>query len=137
MRPTWVFDVDGCLIDLITGSSLRPLATELLEELQRQGIDVVLWSAGGASYARRRAHQVGIEQLVAAVHGKSHRGDDGRWRTDELTVGRTVLAFVDDAPEELPVGLPVFAVSPYLAHSPHDAGLAGVLSSARGGSCPS
>lgn len=132
-----MFDVDGCLIDLISGTSLRPLATELLEELRRQQIDVVLWSAGGAPYARRRAEQVGIDGLVSAYHAKAERGADGRWRIDGVQQGRRLLALVDDAPEELPEGVPVFGVRPYIAHSPHDGGLAGLLSSARAGRCPS
>ena len=30
----WVFDVDGCLVDSLTGTSLRPGARELLARLR-------------------------------------------------------------------------------------------------------
>src|SRR5581483_7077971 len=35
----WVFDVDGCIVDSLTGTSLRPGARELLEHL-RTGLGV-------------------------------------------------------------------------------------------------
>ena len=34
---------------------------------------------------------------------------------------------VDDQPEELPADVDAVGVSPYLAHNPHDLGLAAVL----------
>jgi hypothetical protein len=132
-----VFDVDGCLIDLVTGTSLRPLAVELFESLTGQGVDVVLWSAGGAAYAARRASQVGIDTLVAACHGKTERDPDGRWRIDHLLERHRPAVFVDDQPEDLPGHLVVLGVSPYIAHSPHDRGLSAALSAARGDCCPS
>ena len=49
---TWVFDVDGCLLDGMSASSLRPGALELLDELARRGVRLLVWSAGGAQYAR-------------------------------------------------------------------------------------
>jgi hypothetical protein len=75
---TWVFDVDGCLIDSLTGTSLRPGAAALLESLRERGNAVVLWSAGGAHYARARASEQGIDALVDAFHSKSGRDADGR-----------------------------------------------------------
>ena len=50
MGTVWAFDVDGCLVDSITGTSLRPLARPVLEQLRAQGSTVVLWSAGGGEY---------------------------------------------------------------------------------------
>jgi hypothetical protein len=47
-----VFDVEGCLVDSLTGSSLRPGARQLLEHLAERGSVVVLWRAGGDTYAR-------------------------------------------------------------------------------------
>ena len=45
--------------------------------------------------------------------------------------GDTTLAvFVDDRPEDMPVGAAVIAVSPYLAHNPHDTGLSVVVQAA-------
>ena len=46
-KDVWAFDVDACLVDSITGTSLRPLARPVLESLRAQGATVVLWSAGG------------------------------------------------------------------------------------------
>ena len=75
----WAFDVDACLVDSITGTSLRPLARPVLESLRAQGATVVLWSAGGGEYAQRRAVAVGIDDLVHACYDKDGRGADGRW----------------------------------------------------------
>ncbi len=49
----WVFDVDGCLVDSLTGTSLRPGAQDIVMRLAAQG-RVLLWSAGGEGYARAR-----------------------------------------------------------------------------------
>jgi long-chain acyl-CoA synthetase len=120
----WVFDVDGCLIDSLTGTSLRPGARALLDHLRRSGQQVVWWSAGGQDYARRRAVAVGILELVDAFHGKDQRGDAGRYLTDHfLTEDLTAAVFVNDRPEDLPIGASVVAVSPYLGANPHDRGL--------------
>ena len=45
--PVWVFDVDGCLVDSLTGTSLRPGAATLLAGLRARGRTVIVWSAGG------------------------------------------------------------------------------------------
>jgi long-chain acyl-CoA synthetase len=120
----WVFDVDGCIIDSLTGTSLRPGARELLQHLRAEpGSRVVVWSAGGDDYARRRARALDIEHLADAFHNKEHRDDDGRYRTDHFLPDPSDAVFVDDRPEDLPVGARVIAVSPYLAANPHDRGL--------------
>jgi hypothetical protein len=120
----WVFDVDGCIIDSLTGTSLRPGARALLEHLRDEhGSQVVVWSAGGGDYAERRARELGIDHLADAFHGKDDRDGDGRYRIDHFLAGSVDAVFVDDRPEDLPVGARVIAVSPYLAANPHDRGL--------------
>lgn len=117
---SWVFDVDGCLVDSLTGTSLRPGATELIEALRSQGRRIVLWSAGGIDHARRRAAHCGITHLVHDFAEKDERDEHGRYRTDTLDVAGAAAVFVDDRPEDMPVGADVRAVSPYLAPNPHD-----------------
>jgi long-chain acyl-CoA synthetase len=119
----WIFDVDGCLVDSLTGTSLRPGTRELLIHLRGQQHTVIWWSAGGEDYSRNRATQFDVHDLVDAFYGKDHRDDQGRYRTDHfLSPGREAV-FVDDRPEDVPVGATVISVAPYLAHNPHDRGL--------------
>ena len=122
----WVFDVDGCLLDSLTGTSLRPGARDVLEHLARHGRPVILWSAGGEAYARARAEEFGLDHLVSGYFAKDGRDGDGCYLTAHLplTAGRAV--FVDDRPEDLARHLDVLAVSPYLSADPHDRGLQGV-----------
>lgn len=118
----WVFDVDGTLVDSLTGSSLRPGAEALLRRLREQGHRVLLWSAGGADYARRRAEEQGLAALFDGFHAKVDRDTHGRYLPDFLD-GALAAVFVDDRPEDMPVGAAVVAVSPYLAANPHDRAL--------------
>jgi hypothetical protein len=121
----WVFDLDGCLIDSLTGTSLRPGAMELLEHLGRSN-RVVLWSAGGDGYARDRAKQFGVDRHVSGYFSKDGRDDDGTYRTGHLALDTCSAVFVDDRPEDLAIDLDVVAVSPYLAPDSHDRGLVSV-----------
>jgi hypothetical protein len=123
----WVFDVDGCLVDSTTGTSLRPLTAELLAAVRERGISVVLWSAGGDRYAWRRVTQFGLGGQVAGCYGKDRRGADDRWVIDHIRADHRPVLFVDDRPEELPAGVDVVGVRPYLGASPHDRGLAPLL----------
>jgi long-chain acyl-CoA synthetase len=120
---TWVFDVDGCLIDSLTGTSLRPGAASVLDHLRGGGHRLLLWSAGGAEYALRRAAAQAIEHLFHGFHDKASRDGAGRYEVHALGVDIGTAVFVDDRPEDMPVGADVIAVRPYLAHSPHDRGL--------------
>ena len=124
MKEIWVFDVDGCLVDSLTGSSLRPGALELLDDLGRVGHRLVLWSAGGAAYARARADAHGIADRFHAFHMKEGRDRDGRYVITQLVTPGERVVFVDDRPEDLPIDAEVIAVSPYLGDNPHDRGLA-------------
>jgi long-chain acyl-CoA synthetase len=119
----WVFDVDGCLIDSLTGTSLRPGALELLEHLARHDHQVVLWSAGGDTYARSRAKQFGLDHLIDVYCAKDGRDPDGHYRSSQLPIQDHHAVFVDDRPEDLAPDLDVLAVSPYLSDDPHDRGL--------------
>ncbi|MCU1345785.1 MAG: hypothetical protein JWL70_2051 [Acidimicrobiia bacterium] len=119
----WAFDVDGCLVDALTGTSLRPGARALLAHLHDAGATVLWWSAGGDDYARRRAVALGVSHLVAGFHGKNQRDEHGRYLTDHFLSPHHRATFVDDRPEDLPLGAPFLAVSPYLGPNPHDRGL--------------
>ena len=121
----WVFDVDGCLVDSLTGTSLRPGARHLLEYLAQAGRRILLWSAGGDLYTRERAEQFAVDEYVTGCFGKDGRDGEGYYRTDHLPAyGRRV--FVDDRPEDLSCQLEVIAVSPYLSKDPHDSALEAV-----------
>jgi hypothetical protein len=122
--PVWVFDVDGCLIDSLTGSSLRPGSREPLAHLRDRGCTLVLWSAGGAEYARQRAQEQGVVAFFSHFHDKDGRDAAGRYLTDRFLDSLDAVVFVDDRPEDLPVAAEVVAVAPYLADNPHDRGLA-------------
>jgi phosphoglycolate phosphatase-like HAD superfamily hydrolase len=122
----WVFDVDGCLVDSLTGTSLRPGAHEVLARLRGARRTTVLWSAGGAEYAEARAERLGIHELFDAFHGKEERGSDGRYLTHVIAADLDAVVFVDDRPEDLPAGADVVRVSPYIAPNEHDRGLAPV-----------
>jgi len=126
----WVFDVDGCLIDSLTGTSLRPGAAELLTHLRDQQRTILLWSAGGSEYARRRAEEQGVATLFHDFHDKADRDHDGRYVTDGFLPALDGVVFVDDRPEDMPVGADIIAVRPYLAGNPHDRGLAPVAARA-------
>ena len=119
----WVFDVDGCLVDSLTGTSLRPGARGLLGHLEERSVGVILWSAGGHRYALERARQFSVEQYITGFFGKDDRDAEGFYRTDHLPAGCEGAVFVDDRPEDLPKHLDVLAVSPYISDDPHDRGL--------------
>lgn len=116
---SWVFDVDGCLVDSLTGTSLRPGGDDLLRQLRGSGHRIVLWSAGGIDHARRRAVHCGIDALVDHFAEKGDRDEHGRYRPDPCGLTGPAV-FVDDRPEDMPLDADVVAVSPYLAPNPHD-----------------
>lgn len=123
MPRTWVFDVDGTILDSLTGSSLRPGVQEVLARLRADGCRVLLWSAAGADYARSRAAQHGVEHLFDGFHDKAVRDEAGRYVATFLDAP-LAATYVDDRPEDMPAGATVVAVSPYLADDPFDRGLA-------------
>ena len=127
MSMVWAFDVDGCIVDSVTGTSLRPLARSVLEQLRARGTTVVLWSAGGGDYARRHAERHGIADLIEACYDKDARDGGGRYVLTHLDEAHRPHVCVDDQPDELPLHVHRIAVVPYLAPDPHDRGLADVL----------
>jgi long-chain acyl-CoA synthetase len=120
----WVFDLDGTVVDSLTGRSVRPGAVELLAHLRRERCAVVLWSAGGAAYTEELADALGLRVRFDAFHGKDERGPDGRYLARHLAPPTATVVFVDDRPEDAPASAEVVRVSPYLAPNPHDHGLA-------------
>ncbi len=127
---SWVFDVDGCLVDSLSGTSLRPGARELLAHL-KPGNRVFLWSAGGHEYRARPRRQFGVDDLVDGYFAKDGRDADGRYLTAQLPLSADTAVFVDDRPEDLADVLDVVPVSPYLVDDRFDRGLDTVWSAAR------
>jgi hypothetical protein len=130
----WAFDVDGCLIDLLGGTTLRPLALEVLAAIAARGDVAVLWSAGGAGHAERKAVALGLSSYVSGYYEKGELDGAGRWSTTHLPARHAPDVCVDDAPEHLPLHVRTIAVRPYTAPAPHDLGLAGLLDELREGS---
>lgn len=126
-HSVWAFDVDGCLVDLLGGHSLRPHTRELLSGLRERGHVVVLWSAGGADYARRKADSNGVGDLVDACYGKADRDGDGRRTVAHFAAAHRPTVFVDDDPGEVPASATVVPVRPYLAPGQHDTVFADLL----------
>jgi long-chain acyl-CoA synthetase len=126
----WVFDIDGCLVDSLSGTSLRPGARELLTGLCSRPSSVLLWSAGGGDYALERARQFGLTAHVNGFFAKDGRDAAGHYRTEHLPIVVDRTIFVDDRPEDLADDLRVIAVSPYLTDDRHDRGLEHILRSA-------
>src|SRR5215207_6496051 len=121
----WFFDLDGCLVDSMAATTLRPHARELLSALRERGTAVHIWSAGGDEYAERVAARVGIADLVQGYHDKV-RVDGGRWRLPSVSEGATAVC-VDDQPEGVPTHTRVLAVFPFIGARPHDRALARIL----------
>jgi long-chain acyl-CoA synthetase len=122
MAGTWVFDVDGCLIDSLGGASLRPGSGALLDHLRASGRTVLLWSAGGADYARARMAALDMDDRFDDFFDKDGRDGEGRYIPTFLANLADVV-FVDDRPEDMPIGADVVAVAPYLADNRYDRGL--------------
>jgi len=78
-------DVDDTLIRS-AGTKRIPLpgVVAAVRELYDQGVELYLWSSGGAEYAKRAAGEVGLEQCFVAFLPKPHRYIDDQavheWR---------------------------------------------------------
>jgi hypothetical protein len=129
----WAFDVDGSVVDSLTGTSLRPYVRELLTALRGGAVTVIWWSAGGAEHARARARSLGVDQLVNGYYTKQNRDTEGRWTLAHLPPAHVPDVVVDDRPEEAPPGVRVIGVRPYIAPDPYDQGLRGVLDTVHAG----
>ena len=130
---TWVFDVDGCLVDGLTGCSLRPGTFELLASVRQADHVALLWSAGGADYARMRAEQHAIDGWFAGFFGKDQRDQTGHYVVDHLDASGPFV-FVDDHPEDLDASHQLIGVPSYLRDDAHDHALQPLID--RVGSAP-
>jgi len=123
----WAFDVDGTLVGSIASGSLRPGAQELLLALRERGVRAVAWSAGGADYAREMMVRHGLEGLFDGFYGKESRDGDRRWDTAHFEARHVPTLFVDDTPEDLPVGARIVPVAPFIGANPSDRWLVSIL----------
>ncbi len=126
-QHVWAFDVDGTLIGSIRGGSLRPGTVELLLALAARGVTCVLWSAGGAEYARRRATQHQIDRHFVAFYGKGERDVRDRYSSVHFDAAHQPSVFIDDSPIDLPLGARIITVAQFLGNSPADRVLFGLL----------
>jgi long-chain acyl-CoA synthetase len=120
---TWAFDVDGTLIGSIRSDRLRPGAADLLARLVERGVVVVLWSAGGADYARDMADQHGIGHYFAGFYAKQDRDKHKRYRVDHFAAEHHPQVFVDDSVIDLPVDSCMVEVSQFLGSNDADEAL--------------
>lgn len=129
LGEVWAFDLDGTLIGSIRSDRLRPGAVELLSVLRARGATCVLWSAGGADYARRQASAHGIAEHFDGVYAKSGRSADGRYAIDHFDRAHRPTCFVDDVPGDLPAGAEVVVVGQFFGGNSGDRQLERVLGS--------
>lgn len=127
MNRVWAFDLDGTLIGSVRGDVLRPHAVELLGRLVSVGITCVLWSAGGADYARRRAEAHAIDGFFSAFYDKGGRDDRARYTVDHFESEHRPHVFVDDAPDDMPMGAEVISVPQFIGGNPDDGALATLI----------
>lgn len=125
----WAFDVDGTLIGSIRSDVLRPGAVDLLTALGRAGARCVLWSAGGADYARRMAARHGIEDHFVAFYEKDVRDADGKYVVDHFELEHLPQVLVDDSTIDLREDICAIAVPQFIGGNPADTGLIDVLRS--------
>jgi hypothetical protein len=95
--------------------------------LRDRGVAVLLWSAGGAEYAWRRAEDTGIGDLVDAAFDKVRDGPSQPWDLPAELVDAPPAVLVDDMPEDVPQVGEVVSVRRYLGPNPHDTGLQWLL----------
>lgn len=119
----WMFDVDGTLIGSIRSDVLRPQTLTLLRKLQARGTKLVLWSAGGADYARRMLAQFGLDQVFCGFYDKARRGPDGRYLIDHIPRDHWPGTLIDDFPDEIPLAPQVIRVRQFLGNNLNDRGL--------------
>lgn len=123
----WLFDVDGTLIGSIRSDRLRPGVPQLLDMLTKRNAGCSVWSAGGGDYARRKAAEHGIEHYFDGFYAKADRGPDGRYLTGHLAPEHRPTLFVDDVPNDLPVGARVVAVPQFFGGSMGDRAILDVV----------
>jgi long-chain acyl-CoA synthetase len=129
-QGAWALDLDGSLVDLLTSTSLRPGARELITLLCGAGVRVVLWSAGGSGYAQERARRLGLAPYVSAYYDKVRSGPERPWHVDHMSPADRPSVCVDDQPEYCPPSARVIAVRPYISQDASDTGLAAAFEAA-------
>ena len=123
----WAFDLDGTLIGSIRNDRLRPGARELLAALRERDVTCVLWSAGGAAYAERKAREHGIADAFAAFYDKAERDLDQRYLVDHFAPGHIPDVFVDDSPRDVRAGARVIPVPQFMGGNDADRSLLDLL----------
>jgi phosphoglycolate phosphatase-like HAD superfamily hydrolase len=123
----WAFDLDGTLIGSIRNDRLRPGARELLVALAERGVTCVLWSAGGAAYAERKAREHGIADAFVAFYAKAERDLDQRYRIDHFAPEHRPDVFVDDSPRDVTSGARVIRVPQFMGGNDADRSLRDLL----------
>lgn len=123
VRGVWLFDVDGTLIGSLRSDVLRPRVAELFDLLRRDRRTIVIWSAGGADYAKRKLTQFGLTDYVAGFYAKDRRGEDGRYLVSHLPPHHRPGTCVDDFPQDMPLDSRIVAVPQFFGGNPADNGL--------------
>lgn len=80
----------------------------------------MLWSAGGAGYARDMADYHGIGHHFAGFYAKEDRDEHQRYRVDHFAVHHQPTVFVDDSVIDLPLGCRTIEVSQFLGSNDAD-----------------
>jgi long-chain acyl-CoA synthetase len=123
----WAFDLDGTLIGSVRSEQLRPGAVELLDALAARRVVCVLWSAGGATYARSKARDHGLDGRFVAFYTKALRDVSARYVVDHFDIAHRPDVFVDDSPIDLPVDARVVSVPQFIGGNVADRFLFDVL----------
>ena len=123
MGGVWLFDVDGTLIGSIRSGVLRPRVVELFDLLRRNGETIVVWSAGGADYARRKLDRFDLTGHVAGFYDKDRRGRDGRYLVSHLPPHHRPGTCVDDFSGEVPLESRIVRVPQFFGGNSADNGL--------------
>ncbi len=89
----------------------------------------MLWSAGGADYARRKAGDHGLGDRFVEYYAKAVRDPSMRYVVDHFDRSHRPDVFVDDSPVDLPLGARVVPVPQFIGGNIADRALFDVLDS--------
>jgi hypothetical protein len=87
----------------------------------------VLWSAGGAAYAERKAREHGIADAFVAFYDKAGRDRDQRYLVDHFEPEHLPDVFVDDSPRDVTAGARVIRVPQFMGGNDADRSLRDLL----------
>jgi hypothetical protein len=130
-EETWLFDVDGTLVDSFDAEHLRPLVRDVFGVLHARGECIAVWSAGGVDHARNVMVRHRLDHHICAFHDKVI-GIDGFWMLAHIR-GSGSIVCVDDQPSLLPTDGERLIVFPYLRANAHDRAFVEVLARAKSG----